>query len=103
MWVGSPICRNKGSVMHELGHVIGYWHEQSRPDRDKYVDIIVENINKAYYPYNFEKYGHDEIDSLGVPYDYDSIMHYGMRVSQFSTNHICIYSVLRCVPYRLVA
>ena len=88
--------------MHELGHVVGYWHEQSRPDRDKYVDIIVENINKAYYAYNFEKYGHDEIDSLGVPYDYDSIMHYGMRVRKpvLNKSH---NMYIRCVPYRLVA
>lgn len=26
--------------------------------------------------YNFNKLTEDEVDSLGLPYDYDSIMHY---------------------------
>ncbi|KAG9354733.1 hypothetical protein JZ751_001446 [Albula glossodonta] len=37
-------CDKFGIVVHELGHVIGFWHEHTRPDRDDHVSIIRDNI-----------------------------------------------------------
>ncbi len=70
-----------GSVVHEIGHAIGLFHEHTRPDRDNFITVNHENIPEDRM-INF-----DIIDagaeSLG-DYDYGSIMHYGENF--FSSN-----------------
>jgi len=68
-------CWYVGTAAHEIGHALGFYHEQSRPDRDNYVTIYTQNIMQG-MAYNFNKYGRNTIDSLGTPYDYTSVMHY---------------------------
>lgn len=43
-------CDKFGIVVHELGHVVGFWHEHARPDRDQHVTIIRENIQPGKEP-----------------------------------------------------
>jgi len=69
-------CWYTGTVMHEMGHSMGFYHEQSRPDRDQNIRIIWDNIQRD-MRFNFNKFGRDIIDSLGTPYDFESMMHYG--------------------------
>jgi hypothetical protein len=68
-------CLHHAIVLHEIGHAIGFWHEHSRPDRDQYIRVMLQNV-KPSYSRNFWKKRPSEVDSLGVTYDFNSIMHY---------------------------
>jgi Astacin (Peptidase family M12A) len=63
-----------GTLVHEIGHAVGLWHEQSRHDRDRFVNVLYQNIPKISKP-EFDRRVNDEPDFS--PYDFASIMHYG--------------------------
>ncbi|XP_019631581.1 PREDICTED: uncharacterized protein LOC109475420 [Branchiostoma belcheri] len=71
-------CVEKGTIVHELMHALGFWHEHQRPDRDGWVNILWNNIKDDRRD-DFEKHAESGISTLGLPYDYGSIMHYGSR------------------------
>ncbi|KAA0708776.1 Meprin A subunit beta [Triplophysa tibetana] len=68
-------CDRLGTVEHEFLHALGFWHEQSRYDRDDYVVIMWDQIEEG-HAHNFEKHSDKVSTSLGVPYDYNSVLHY---------------------------
>lgn len=75
-----PDC-TMGNCIHEIGHCLGLFHEQSRIDRDAHVQVLWENI-QANTEANFFQRLNDSQDVGG--YDFGSIMHYGLTA--FSKN-----------------
>eukprot|EP00754_Rhynchopus_humris_P028774 Rhum_TRINITY_DN15179_c0_g2::Rhum_TRINITY_DN15179_c0_g2_i1::g.138485::m.138485 len=66
-------CRGIGTSVHEIGHSAGLTHEQSRKDRDRYVNVVKDQIKDNHFNTDFA------INDPGrdiLPYNYDSIMHY---------------------------
>ncbi|EAT36355.1 AAEL011557-PA [Aedes aegypti] len=67
-------CIHKGAVLHQLMHLLGFIHPDSRPDRDLYVKIQLGNVLNHERP-NFEKVPSGSFDDFGLTYDYESILH----------------------------
>ncbi|XP_039980425.1 meprin A subunit alpha [Xiphias gladius] len=88
-------CDTKAIVEHELLHALGFYHEQSRSDRDDYVKIWWDQIEEG-MEHNFNKYGDDIITDLNTAYDYESIMHY--RPLSFNKNN-SIPTITTTIPY----
>ncbi|XP_062715626.1 zinc metalloproteinase nas-14 [Aedes albopictus] len=65
-------CIQKGAVLHQLMHLLGFIHPDSRPDRDLYVKIQLNNVVSNEIP-NFDKV--DGFNDFGMTYDYESILH----------------------------
>ncbi|KAG8570947.1 hypothetical protein GDO81_011479 [Engystomops pustulosus] len=74
-------CDTVEIVQHEFLHALGFYHEQSRSDRDDYVTIFWENIQPG-KERNFIAYNDVTTSFLNVPYDYTSVMHYSKTVFQ---------------------
>jgi Astacin (Peptidase family M12A) len=72
----TPGCITRvGTVMHEILHTTGFFHEQNRFDRDDFVKVNFNNIEEDKNS-NFEKISSEEISTFGVDYDIDSVLHY---------------------------
>ncbi|XP_023701310.2 hatching enzyme 1.2 isoform X2 [Paramormyrops kingsleyae] len=69
-----------GNICHELLHALGFYHEHARGDRDDYITVQYQNIK----PGKKEEFFKKDIDNQGLPYDLNSIMHYGSYA--FSAN-----------------
>ncbi|XP_074920757.1 astacin-like metalloendopeptidase [Chelonoidis abingdonii] len=67
-------CMSKGAIQHEMNHALGFLHEQARSDRDNYVKIMWQYIMAG----EQGNFGKVNSNNLGLPYDYSSVMHYGL-------------------------
>jgi hypothetical protein len=68
-------CWTQQTVLHELGHALGFMHEHQRPDRDQFIEIRTQNIpsgSEAQFAIIHQGNG----DYYTRDYDFGSIMHY---------------------------
>ena len=68
-------------ITHEILHSLGLFHEQSRTDRDDYIDIDFDNIRPS-KRHNFNKYTAEGYTGYNIgPFDYNSIMMYNGHIT----------------------
>jgi hypothetical protein len=84
------------TIMHEMGHIVGLFHEQARPDRDTYINVNYGAIIKASRS-NFDPpYDSEGIQELAL-FDYASVMEYPPY--SFSRNgEPCIETIPAGIP-----
>lgn len=70
-----------GNTIHEIGHAIGMFHEQSHPQRNKFVTINWENIEEGKEG-NFVKKSYPDVKT--TRFNFNSVMMYG---SYFFSNN----------------
>lgn len=76
-------CLNTGTIMHEIMHRLGFYHEHSRGDRDENIQVFKNNIKDLHH--NFEtNHNIDDFDSS--PYDFLSITHYNSNAMPIDEN-----------------
>ncbi|KAK6725971.1 hypothetical protein RB195_004346 [Necator americanus] len=73
-------CDSVGTAAHEIGHALGFWHTQSRHDRDSFIRLDTENIKNDWLS-QFTKQTTATNNNYDITYDYGSIMHYGYRAA----------------------
>jgi hypothetical protein len=60
------------TMIHEMGHTVGFYHEHERRDRNRHVTVRFENIDKNQFgEFNIASAGQD-----AAAYEYASLMHY---------------------------
>ncbi|KAL3223061.1 hypothetical protein MRX96_027827 [Rhipicephalus microplus] len=82
-------CDKFGIVVHELGHVVGLWHEHTRPDRDQHVDIVTRNIMTARSTTSTSSPKRRRVNTtapVGLAYGFELIMHYTRNTFSKSTH-----------------
>ena len=79
IWTGG--C-NLSSTIHEMGHVVGLFHEHQRPDRDRFTSVapLFFSVGQARQWWQLrERASFTGSQWFERPYDYRSIMHYRER------------------------
>lgn len=81
----NPGCVQKGTLIHEFIHALGYDHMHNHIDRDEFVTIHLENVPKDEKSQSqFDKVDPRFLSNFNTSYDYFSVTHYARNAGSIS-------------------
>ncbi|KAL3094225.1 hypothetical protein niasHT_023658 [Heterodera trifolii] len=90
-----PDCYCLGTMAHEIGHALGFFHEHERYDRDSFVWFYPDNVDPENH-HAFQKGTTESSDNYKVPYDLGSVMHYGAKAFSINGQHTLVPRAEAC-------
>lgn len=84
--------KSEDTIKHEIGHAMGFYHEQKRPDRDQFI-AVNDSQTKWLQKSQFEKLAADSVIMVGT-YDLDSVMHYGCAKKMSLDGQTCLITTI---------
>jgi hypothetical protein len=86
---------SRAQVCHEMGHALGFTHENIRVDKNTFVTVLTNNIYPASNIYWFTI---DPTSEAYGSYDYQSVMHLANNFSSVDPSNL--YTQLANAPYQ---
>ncbi|XP_047476395.1 low choriolytic enzyme-like [Penaeus chinensis] len=78
--ISKGLCSRVPVIIHELMHILGLHHAHQRADRSDFIKIYEKHVIPDAL-FNF-RISHNE--TFGIPYNIESILHYGERAFSMS-------------------
>ncbi|KAL9955229.1 hypothetical protein ACROYT_G036521 [Oculina patagonica] len=66
-------CEYRGTIAHEIMHLLGFYHEHTRQDRDQHITVYEDNIQTGWG----SEFTTRNQNNFGYSYDKHSLMQYG--------------------------